>query len=169
MLFKKIRPQVRFYLVGAFLSAFIMTSKSAGPQQKPKTERTTMRIGMVSIYVDSPVKAFKFYTEILGFIKVMYESEAGLAIVASPQDPEGTVLLLEPNEKPLAKNYQQELYRAGIPGIVFFTENILEEFIRLKNRGVKFKKEPTATQWGIEAIFDDTCGNWIQLHQLPKK
>jgi 4-hydroxyphenylpyruvate dioxygenase-like putative hemolysin len=71
----------------------------------------------------------------------MYEPEANLAIVASPQDPEGTVLLLEPNEKPLAKNYQQELYQAGVPVIVFFTENIHEEFQRLKNRGVKFKKD----------------------------
>jgi len=163
------RPRVQFYLVEAFLLGLILTGELAGIQQEPKDERMTMRIGMVSIYVDSPVKAFQFYTEILGFIKVMYEPEANLAIVASPQDSEGTGLLLEPNEKPLAKNYQQELYHAGVPVIVFFTENIHEEFQRLKNRGVKFKKEPTETQWGIEALFDDTCGNWIQLHQPSKK
>ena len=128
-------------------------------------QKTTLKIGMTGIYVNSPVDAFKFYTETLGFVKVMYEPEFNLAIVASPLDINGTVLLLEPNSNPIAKTYQEELYKAGIPVIVFFTENIHDEYKRLLKSGVVFKKAPTETEWGIIAIFDDNSGNWIQLHQ----
>lgn len=126
-----------------------------------------MKIGMTNVYVNSPVNAFKFYTDVLGFIKIMYMPEHLLAIVASAEDPEGTTLLLEPNDNPIAKNYQLELYKAGLPAIVFKSDNIHNEYERLKKLGVKFKKEPVKTEWGIEAIFDDTCGNFIQLYQAP--
>lgn len=129
---------------------------------------TTMKIGMTSVYVNSTVEAFKFYTETLGFVEVMYMPEINLAIVASPQDINGTALLLEPNDNPIAKAYQEELYKAGIPVIVFSTENIQDEYERLKKLGVVFKKDPTETEWGIEAVFDDNSGNWIKLYQNKK-
>jgi predicted enzyme related to lactoylglutathione lyase len=127
-----------------------------------------MRIKLVSIHVKSPTEAFRFYTEVLGFIERMYVPEANLAIVASPEDPDGTDLLLEPNDNPIAKAYQAGLYGEGLPMIVFGVENLQKEYERLMKMGVVFQKKPTTTDWGIEAIFDDTCGNLIQLHQAKK-
>lgn len=131
-------------------------------------QTTTMKIGMTSVFVNSPAEAFKFYTEILGFAEVMYMPKMNLAIVASPQDINGTALLLEPNDNPIAKTYQEELFKAGIPVIVFLTENFHDEYKRLKKLGVVFKTDPVETEWGIEAVFDDNSGNWIKLHQNKK-
>jgi predicted enzyme related to lactoylglutathione lyase len=125
-----------------------------------------MKIALTSVFVDSPEKAFGFYTEVLGFVKRLYVPEAYLAIVASPEEPDGTGLLLEPNNNPIAKTYQEALYQAELPVIVFGTADIHKEYQRLKALGVVFKKEPTKTDWGMEAIFEDTCGNLIQLTQV---
>jgi predicted enzyme related to lactoylglutathione lyase len=125
-----------------------------------------MKIQLTSVYVEDPDKAFKFYTEVLGFIEKMYVPEAQLAIVASSEQPDGTALLLEPNSNSIAKTYQEALYKEGLPAIVFGVEDIQKEYDRLKNLGVMFSKEPTKTNWGTEAIFEDTCGNFIQLAQI---
>ncbi len=79
---------------------------------------------------------------------------------------ESTGLLLEPNANPIASTYQQALYQAGIPVIVFGVEDIQAEYQRLSKLGVVFRGEPTKTEWGTQALFEDTCGNLIQLHQL---
>lgn len=125
-----------------------------------------MKIALTGVFVNNPDEAFTFYTEVLGFIKKLYISEAHLAIVASPEEPEGTGLLLEPNDNPIAKTYQEGLYKSGLPVIVFSVEDIQKEFERLKTLGVVFRKEPTKTDAGIETIFEDNCGNLIQLYQL---
>jgi predicted enzyme related to lactoylglutathione lyase len=125
-----------------------------------------MKIALVSVFVNDPIKAFKFYTETLGFVEKMYLPEAYLAIVASPEEPEGTQVLLEPNGNLNTKTYFDGIYNAGLPVIVFGTKDIQKDYERLKGLGVKFKKEPTKTEMGIEAIFDDTCGNFIQLYQV---
>ncbi len=127
-----------------------------------------MKIKLINVYVKSPAKALKFYTNVLGFKKKMYIPEANLAIVMSPEDPDGTQLLLEPNDNPIAKTYQEGLYKGGLPVIVFGVEDIQYEYGRVKNLGIVFKKEPTTTEWGIEAIFDDTCDNFIQFYQTEK-
>lgn len=124
-----------------------------------------MNIAMVSVHVHDPLKAFKFYTEILGFIEKMYMPEAYLAIVASSEQPDGTQLMLEPSNNPIAKAYMDGLYQSGIPAMTFGTSDIQTEYERLKERGVVFRKEPTKNDWGTDAIFDDTCGNYIQLYQ----
>jgi len=125
-----------------------------------------MKIALTSVPVDDPIKAFTFYTEVLGFVKRLYVPEAYLAIVASPEDPDGTGLLLEPNDNPIAKPFQEGVYKAGLPIIVFGVDDIQKEYERLKKLGVVFTKQPTKTDHGIEAILDDTCGNLIQLHQV---
>ena len=125
-----------------------------------------MKIGLTSVYVDDPAKAFRFYTEVLGFVERLYIAEAQLAIVASAEAPDGTGLLLEPNNNPIAQTYQQALYQAGLPAIVFTTQDIHQEQARLQERGVVFTQQPTETEWGMLALFDDTCGNLIQIHQL---
>lgn len=125
-----------------------------------------MKIGMTSVYVDSPEKAFQFYTDVLGFVKQVYMPEAYLAIVRSPEQEAGPGLLLEPNHNPIAQTYQQAVYEAGLPVIVFAVDDVQAEYERLRDRGVVFQSEPEKTEWGIQAVFDDTCGNWIQLHQV---
>ena len=125
-----------------------------------------MKIALTSVTVNSPIEAFTFYTEVLGFIKQLYVPEANLAIVVSPEEPGGTALLLEPNDNPIAKTFQEAVYTAGLPIIVFGVADIQKEYERLNQLGVVFTKPPTQTDWGIEAIFDDTCGNLIQLAQV---
>jgi catechol 2,3-dioxygenase-like lactoylglutathione lyase family enzyme len=124
-----------------------------------------MKIGMTSVFVDDPVKAFKFYTEVLGFAKKLFIPNQWVAIVVSPDDPAGTSLMLEPNHNAIAKRYQQGLYKAGIPIIVFTTADIEHECKRLLSLGVQFRKEPVKTEFGVEALFEDGFGNIIQLYQ----
>lgn len=124
-----------------------------------------MKIALTSVFVDDSSKAFEFYTEVLGFVERLYIPEAQLAIVASPEEPGGTGLLLEPNGNPIAKTYQQAIYKEGLPAIVFGVEDIQKEYERLKGLGVVFRGEPTKVDWGTQAVFEDTCGNLIQLHQ----
>ena len=128
-----------------------------------------MRISMVSVFVEDPVKAFKYYTEVLGFEEVMYSPENYIAIVKSPLDRDGTILLLEPTEPggiEIAKEYKKQLYSMGIPVISFGADDILKTADELKKKGVVFKKDPVKTDYGYEAIFDDANGNYIQLIQL---
>jgi predicted enzyme related to lactoylglutathione lyase len=124
-----------------------------------------MNIAMTSVLVNDPLEAFKFYTEKLGFLERLYMPEHNLAIVVSPEQPEGTGLLLEPTDNPIGKRHQVAIYEAGLPTIVFGTTDVQKEYERLKGLGVVFKKPPTKTDWGTEAVFDDTCGNFIQIYQ----
>ena len=124
-----------------------------------------MKIGMTRVYVTDVDAAFKFYTETLGFVEKLRIPDAQLAIVVSPEDPEGTTLMLEPNGNPIASTYQQAIFGTGLPEIVFFVDDVQREYERLKQLGVVFRRSPTTTKWGTQAVFDDTCGNYIQLHQ----
>lgn len=126
-----------------------------------------MNIGMVSVFVSNPNEAIKFYTEVLGFIPKMHMPEMYLAIVAAADQPDGTQLLLEPNQNPIAKNYQEALYKAGLPPMVFGTKDIQGEYQRLKAKGVVFRGEPKRSDFGWDVLFEDTFGNLIQLHQDP--
>ena len=120
---------------------------------------------MTSVFVHDPIDAFKFYTEVLGFSEKIFTPESWLAIVVSSEDRDGTALLLEPNHNAIAKSFQQALYKKNIPVIIFTVPDISAECERLKAKGVVFRKPPKATAYGIEAIFEDTCGNLIQLMQ----
>lgn len=124
-----------------------------------------MKILLTNVFVNDPIEAFKFYTEILGFAEQLYMPEANLAIVVSPEAPDGTGLLLEPNDNPIASTYQKAVYEAGLPAIVFGVGDIQQEYERLKALGVSFQREPTQSEAGIETVFDDTCGNLIQIYQ----
>lgn len=124
-----------------------------------------MKITLVSVIVNDPIKAFKFYTETLGFVEKMYMPEMQLAIVVSPEDTNGTALLLEPNGNPISQTFQEAVYALGLPPIIFGVADVQKEYERLKILGVEFRQEPTKTEWGIQAIFEDTCGNLIQISQ----
>jgi predicted enzyme related to lactoylglutathione lyase len=126
-----------------------------------------MRVGMTSVFVNNPLEAHKFYTEVLGFQSKMFMPEMYLAIVVSPEQPEGPMLLLEPNNNPIASSYQQAVYKAGMPPIVFSVNDIQQEYRRLKDKGVVFRGEPKKDDFGWSVLLEDTCGNLIQLHQQP--
>ena len=126
---------------------------------------TSLKIGLTHVFVNDVDEAYTFYTQVLGFVKIMVMPEYSIAIVASPLAPDGVQLLLEPIGTPLARNFQKGVYQAGLPAIVFYTDDIYKEYERLVEAGVKFIKKPEKTEWGIEALFDDTCGNLIQIFQ----
>lgn len=125
-----------------------------------------MKIALVSLIVNDPLEAHRFYTEKLGFASRMLVPEARLAIVASPDDPEGTGLLLEPNDHPVSQAFQQGVYQLGMPVIVFGVEDVYREAERLKSLGVVFRRDPApAAYGGHDAVIEDGCGNLIQLYQ----
>jgi len=127
-----------------------------------------MKIKITSVFVNDQEKALKFYTEILGFVKKTDVSAGPYRwlTVVSPEQQDGIELLLEPNENPAAKQYQEAISQQGIPATQFYVEEIQKEYERLKGLGVAFTMEPTKVTKSTIAIFNDTCGNLIQLVQL---
>ncbi len=132
-----------------------------------------MKIKLTSVFVTDQDKALKFYTNVLGFVKKL-DFPAGKfkwLTVVSPEEPEGTQLLLAPTDiggfhGPAAKTYQGALFKQSIPAANFFVEDIQKEYARLKDLGVVFTMTPSKTTGSIIAVLDDTCGNLIQLTQL---
>ena len=126
-----------------------------------------MKIVLTSVFVEDQDEALKFYTETLGFVKKhdVPVGEFKWLTVVSPEDPDGTELLLEPNDNPVAQAYQKGLFEQGIPAASFGVEDIHTEFERLNALGVSFTMEPTEWEDVIMAVFDDTCGNHIQIVQ----
>ena len=127
-----------------------------------------MKIKLSSVMVDNQDKALKFYTEVLGFVKKLDIpiGEFKWLTVASPDEPNGTELLLEPNNNPAAKTFQEALFQQGIPLTAFQVDDIHKEYERMKKLGVKFTQEPTQMGPATQAVFDDTCGNLIQIYQV---
>lgn len=125
-----------------------------------------MKIELTNVFVDDTNKALKFYTEVLGFVKKVHIPEINWITVTSPDEPEGTQLLLEPNDNPVAKTYQEGIFAQGIPATSFAVEDIEKEFERLVQLGVEFTIKPTKSVGAIIAVFNDTCGNLIQIHQV---
>ena len=126
-----------------------------------------MQITLTGVFVSDQDEALRFYTETLGFVK-KHDVPAGeyrWITVVSPDDPDGTELLLEPNENPVAQTYQKGLFDQGIPANSFGVTDIHAEHERLKALGVAFTMEPTEMGPVTIAVFDDTCGNLIQIMQ----
>lgn len=127
-----------------------------------------MKIKVTSVFVNNQAKALQFYTEVLGFVKkndVSVGQYRWLTVV-SPEQPEGTELLLEPNDNPAAKTYQAEIFKQGIPATAFFVDDIQKEYKKLKELKVSFTMEPTKVTGSTIAVLNDTCGNLIQINQL---
>ena len=126
-----------------------------------------MRIKLTSVLVDDQDKALKFYTEVLGFVKRadIPVGKAKWLTVVSPEGPDDIELLLEPNDNPVAKTFQQAIRDQGIPLTAFAVDDIQKEYERLKGLGVVFRSEPRTMGPTTVAVFDDTCGNLIQLYQ----
>ncbi|OGO63149.1 MAG: glyoxalase [Chloroflexi bacterium RBG_19FT_COMBO_50_10] len=126
-----------------------------------------MRINLSSVMVEDQEKALKFYTEKLGFTKKtdMSIGEYRWLTVISPDGPDGVELVLEPMGFPPARDYQKALYNAGIPLTAFLSNDIQAEYKRLEARGVVFRSEPQAMGAITSVLFEDTCGNLINLVQ----
>ena len=126
-----------------------------------------MRITLTSVMVDDQAKALHFYTEVLGFQKKhdIPVGEYRWITVVSPEGPEGVELALEPNANPAARAFQKAMFDQKIPLAAFESRDLQAEFGRLRGRGVAFTQEPTRSGPVIVAVFADTCGNLIQLHQ----
>ena len=124
-----------------------------------------MKIIVTSIFVEDQDKALSFYTETLGFLKKedVPVGDFKWLTVVSPDYQEGTELLLEPNDNSAAKAYQKAIFEQGIPATLFGVADIQSEYERLKNLGVQFNMEPTRAGDVTIAVFDDTCGNLIQI------
>ena len=124
-----------------------------------------MKINLTSVLVDDQDKALKFYTEVLGFVKKteVPVGEARWLTVVSPEDPDGTELVLEPDGHPAARPFKEALVADGIPFTSFGVTDVRAEFARLKGLGVRFTQEPLEMGPVTTAVFDDTCGNLIQI------
>ena len=129
-----------------------------------------MRITLSSVSIDDYDQALQFYTEVLGFVKkrdIPLGEGARWITVVSPDDPYGTELLLEPNaEYPAMKALKEALVNDGIPFTAFQVDDIQTEYARLKTLDVEFTMEPTDMGMTTVAVFDDTCGNLIQIYQV---
>ena len=124
-----------------------------------------MRINVMSILVDDQDKALRFYTEVLGFVKkreIPFGKHSWLTVV-SPDEPNGTELSLEPDDHPAAGPFKQALVEDGIPFTSFAVDDVAAEFERLVARSVHFTQPPTDMGTVTTAVFDDTCGNLIQI------
>ncbi|MGH3310469.1 MAG: VOC family protein [Streptomyces sp.] len=124
-----------------------------------------MRIHLSSVFVDDQEKALRFYTDVLGFVKkteVPLGEDRWLTVV-SPEDPDGTELLLEPNGHPAVKPYTAALVEDGIPAAAFAVDDVRAEYERLRELGVHFTQEPLEMGPVTTAVLDDTCGNLIQI------
>jgi len=129
-----------------------------------------MKIKLTSVSIDDYDKALKFYTEVMGFLPkrdIPLGDGARWITVVSPEDPNGTELLLEPNAGyPAMKALKESLMKDGIPFTAFEVNDIQSEYERMQNLGVEFAMEPTNMGMTTAAVLNDTCGNLIQIYQI---
>jgi catechol 2,3-dioxygenase-like lactoylglutathione lyase family enzyme len=124
-----------------------------------------MRINLASVLVDDQDKALSFYTNMLGFEKKteIPLGEARWLTVVSPEEPDGTELVLEPDSHPAVRPFKAALVEDGIPYTSFAVDDVGAEFERLQAAGVRFTQEPVEMNGVTVAVLDDTCGNLIQI------
>jgi catechol 2,3-dioxygenase-like lactoylglutathione lyase family enzyme len=128
-----------------------------------------MRINLASVLVEDQEKALRFYTDVLGFVKkhdIPVGEDRWLTVV-SPQDPDGTELVLEPSSHPAVKPFKEALVDDGIPYTSFAVDDVKAEYERLRGLGVRFTQEPVDMGPVTTAVLDDTCGNLIQIAHQP--
>ena len=126
-----------------------------------------MKIVLTSVMVSDQSKALAFYTEKLGFVKskdIPLGAYRWLTVV-SPEGAHGVELLLEPTGHPASAPFQKALFDSNVPATSFGTDDIQAEFKRLSDKGVAFRKPPTQMGPVTIAVFEDTCGNLIQIAQ----
>ncbi len=130
-----------------------------------------MKIKLESVYITDLDKAIAFYTNVLGFVKKrdIPMGQTRYVTVVSPDEPDGTELLLEPcGEHPATKVFKKAIYDEGLPLTAFLVDDIESEYARLKELGVTFRSKPQNCGTEIMAVFDDTCGNLIMIYETTE-
>lgn len=124
-----------------------------------------MRINVASVLVNDQEKALRFYTEVLGFVAKhdVPVGDARWLTVVSPQDLDGTELVLEPGDHPAVRPFKEALVADGIPWTSFAVDDVPAEYERLRGLGVHFTQQPAVMGSVTTAVLDDTCGNLIQI------
>jgi catechol 2,3-dioxygenase-like lactoylglutathione lyase family enzyme len=127
-----------------------------------------MKIVVTSVPVDDQDKALRFYTDVLGFVKKteIPMGEARWLTVVSPDSPDGTELLLEPDRHPAVGPFKRALVEDGIPYTSFGVDDVHAEYKRLRAAGVVFTQPPVEMGPVTTAVLDDTCGNLIQIAHM---
>ena len=126
-----------------------------------------MKIQLASLFVDDQERALQFYTDVLGFEKKedVPLGQARWLTVVSKDAPDGPELVLEPDSHPAVRPFREALVSDGIPFTSFAVEDVSAEFARLQALGVRFTTAPVEMGPVTVAVFDDTCGNLIQIAQ----
>ena len=127
-----------------------------------------MKISLTSISVRDQKAALAFYTEKLGFVEKtnIPMGDVSWLTVVSPENMDGPELVLEPgDEYPAMKALKAALFEDGIPFKAFEVDDVDAEHERLTTLGVRFTQDPVESVGAKYAVFDDTCGNLIQIYQ----
>ena len=166
--YKANRTNVMLYWMKTILLVFGVSLLLSQNIFSQTSEGNAMKIIHTRIFVNDQDKALKFYTETLGFVKKndVTNGEYRWLTVVSPDNQDGIELILEKNDNPAAKTYQQAMFEQGTPATMFGVTDIQAQYKRLKAKGVSFTMEPTDIGPATIAIFDDTCGNLIQISQF---
>lgn len=156
-----------FVAFGAGAVGLTLLGRRTSAHQADDPRPTTIGIKLAGVFVEDQAKALEFYTTILGLVKKndLPVGQFRWLTVVSPLAPDGTELLLEPNANPAARTFQQAIFAQGIPATALPVGDLQYEYDRLKALGVVFRTEPTDIGTATIAMFDDTCGNLIQLYQ----
>jgi catechol 2,3-dioxygenase-like lactoylglutathione lyase family enzyme len=129
-----------------------------------------LRINLTSVLVDDQDRALRFYTDVLGF-QLKHDVPLGEGMrwltVVSPAAPDGVELVLEPSEHPAVGPFKSALVEDGIPFTSFAVDDVAAEHERLVAAGVRFTQAPRDMGPVTTAVFDDTCGNLIQIASQP--
>ena len=156
-------------LAAALGVTLIFAAAGVAAQDTIDADATTLKIALTSVFVADQAEALAFYTDVLGFVKKQ-DFPVGafrwLTVVA-PGAADGPELLLEPSDHAAAQAFRQAMYEQGIAAAAFKVADVQATYERLRGRGVEFFTDPTAVGTATIAVFDDTCGNLIQLFQTP--
>lgn len=163
------KKQMAGLVVAVLCGAFTLQAQEAPKKSASEKGNSgiSMKIAVASVMVNDQDKALKFYTEVLGFVKKTDIPAGGgrWLTVVSPEQPDGPELLLEPTGFAPAKTYQKALFDAGIPLTSFAVTDIQGAYEKMEKLGVVFRTKPTRMGPVTVAVFEDTCGNLIQLVQ----
>nr|CAP47463.1 putative integron gene cassette protein [uncultured bacterium] len=124
-----------------------------------------MKLSLVSIPVQDPIKAHEIYTSKLGFVSKELDVDAKLAIIVSAEDSAGTAMLLEPCQGSFAESYQKSAFEANLPIMVFGVKDVEAELDKLKAAGIKVRPELNKPEWGLMNMFEDGCGNILMIEE----
>lgn len=122
-----------------------------------------MKISLVSIPVQDPIKAHEIYTEKLGFVTKEFDEETTVAIVVSAEDPKGTSILLEPCQGSFYEEFQKTAFESNLPIVVLASKDVDKQISSLKAAGVTLRPDLDKPEWGLTNMFEDGCGNLLMI------